>query len=119
VEDAVAGVIGIRHIRSNISTGVSSTVVEFQLERDINEALDDVRDALSRIRSDLPGDANEPVIARATTTGRPIISFSVSADNLDETELSWFVDLTLNRELTAINGVGKVNRVGGVNREIR
>ncbi|MET0378516.1 MAG: efflux RND transporter permease subunit, partial [Spongiibacteraceae bacterium] len=119
VEDAVASVIGIRHIRSNIATGVSSTVIEFQLERDINEALDDVRDALSRIRADLPADANEPVIARVTTSGRPIITFSVAADNLNETELSWFVDLTLNRELTAIPGVGRVNRVGGVDREIR
>src|SRR5690606_11502650 len=121
VEDAVASVIGIRHIRSNISTGSSSTVIEFQLERDINEAMDDVRDAISRIRSDLPGDANEPIITRVTTTGRPIISFSVAAANphaagLSDTELSWFVDQALTRELTAISGVGKINRVG---REIR
>jgi len=123
VEDAVAGVIGIRHIRSNISAGSSSSVIEFEFETDINAALDDVRDALARIRTDLPRDANEPIIARATTSGRPIISFSVaaapSAQGLSETELSWFVDQELTRELSTVRGVGKVSRVGGVSREIR
>lgn len=119
VEDAVAAIIGVRNIRSTVSEGSSLTVIDFQLERDMSEALDDVRDAISRIRADLPSDAREPVISRITTTGRPIISFSVAADNLSEAELSWFVDLTVSREITAIAGVGKVNRVGGVEREIR
>lgn len=123
VEDAVAGVVGIRHIRSNISAGSSSSIIEFEIGTDLSEALDDVRDALARIRADLPRDANEPIVARVTTSGHPIIVFSVaaapSAQGLSETELSWFVDQALTRELTTLSGVGKVSRVGGVSREIR
>lgn len=119
VEDAVATIVGIEHIRSTINEGVSTTVVEFRFERDINEALDDVRDALTRIRSDLPPDAEEPIVSRVTTAGRPVVTFSVAADNLSDTELSWFVDLTVMRELSSVPGIGRVNRVGGVSREIR
>ncbi|MDB6062090.1 MAG: acriflavin resistance protein [Verrucomicrobiaceae bacterium] len=119
IEDSVASVLGIRHINSTVSEGMSFTRIDFELDRDINEALDDVRDAVSRIRSDLPADANEPVISRINISGRPIITFAVAADNLSETELSWLVDLTLTRELSAVHGVGKISRVGGVAREIR
>ena len=119
IEDAVASVPGIRHINSTITAGVSATRIDFQLDRNINEALDDVRDAVARIRPDLPADADEAIVSRITTTGRPIISFGISADNMSETDLSWLVDLTLTRELSALPGVGKVSRIGGVTREIR
>src|SRR5690606_16410510 len=75
IEDSVASVLGIRHMDSTVSAGMSFTRIDFELDRDINEALDDVRDAVSRIRSDLPADANEPVISRINISGRPIISF--------------------------------------------
>ena len=119
VEDAISTVIGIEHMRSRISDGVSLTTVEFDLDRDMATALDDVRDAVTRIRQDLPADANEPVISRVTTAGMPILAFSVVADNMSATELSWFIDQTVRRELIAVSGVGAVNRVGGVSREIR
>ena len=72
-----------------------------------------------RIRADLPADAREPVISRVTTAGSPVVTFSVESPNMSDTELSWFVDLTVMRELTAVKGVGSVRRVGGVTREIR
>lgn len=119
VEDAVSTVAGIEHIHSTINEGVSTTSIEFRFERDISEAVDDVRDAVTRIRSDLPADAREPIISRVTTVGRPVVTFSVSSQNMSDAELSWFVDLTVMRELTSVNGVGSVRRVGGVTREIR
>ena len=88
VEDAVATIVGVRHIRSTVNTGVSSTVIEFQLEKDLGEATDEVRDAVNRIRNDLPADANEPVIARISTTGLPILTYSVQAQGLSPVELS-------------------------------
>ncbi|MFM1885809.1 MAG: hypothetical protein RL026_966 [Pseudomonadota bacterium] len=119
VEDAIANVIGIEHINSSISQGNSQTFIEFQFGYDIQVALDDVRDAVSRIRSDLPFDANEPVIQRLNTTGNAVISFGVAADNMSDTELSWFVDQVVARELSSVDGVGQVYRTGGVSREIR
>jgi hydrophobe/amphiphile efflux-1 (HAE1) family protein len=119
VEDAISTVTGIEHMRSNVSDGMSTTIIEFDLERNMADALDDVRDAVTRIRNDLPPDANEPVIARVTTAGAPILAFSVDAADMTPTELSWFIDQTARRELIAVNGVGAVKRVGGVSREIR
>jgi multidrug efflux pump subunit AcrB len=119
VEDAVASIAGIEHIRSTVNEGVSTTVIAFRFERDINQAVDDVRDAVTRIRSDLPADAREPTISRITTIGHPVLTFSVESDNMSDTELSWFVDLTVMRAITAAKGVGSVRRVGGVSREIR
>ena len=74
---------------------------------------------MTRIRSDLPPDANEPIVSRVTTAGGAIVTWSVASDNMTDTELSWFVDLTVTRELSAVPGVGRVTRVGGVAREIR
>jgi hydrophobe/amphiphile efflux-1 (HAE1) family protein len=119
VEDAVASVQGIEHINSIVNEGVSTTSISFRFGRDISEAVDDVRDAVTTIRADLPGDAREPIISRVTTAGRPVLTFSVDSANMTDTELSWFVDLTVMREITAIKGVGNVRRVGGVSREIR
>ncbi|MFO1377246.1 MAG: efflux RND transporter permease subunit [Steroidobacteraceae bacterium] len=119
VEDSISTVTGIEHMRSNVSDGVSTTIVEFDLDRDMADALDDVRDAVTRIRNDLPADANEPVVSRVTTAGLPILAYSVAADGMSATELSWFIDQTVRRELIAVTGVGAVSRVGGVSREIR
>src|SRR5262245_6223147 len=119
VEDAVSNIVGIESINSNISTGNSQTVIEFQFGADIQQAMDDVRDAVSRIRPDLPLDATEPYIGRATTAGAAIIAFGVSAENMSDTELSWFVDLNVMRDISSVEGVGQVSRIGGVSREVR
>lgn len=119
VEDAVSTISGIEQLRSTIDQGVSTTFIEFHFGADLSATLDDVRDALTRIRPDLPQDANEPIVSRNTTAGGPIVTWTVASDSMSETELSWFVDLVIARELTAVAGVGRVSRVGGVAREIR
>ena len=119
IEDSVASATGIDHIRSTVTEGLSTTVIEFQLERDVNEAVDDVRDAVTRIRSNLPAEIEEPIISRATTAGSPVVTYGVASPGMSEAELSWFVDLTISRELSSVDGVGAVKRVGGVDREIR
>lgn len=119
IEDAVASVTGIEHVTSIVNEGVSTTSLQFDFDRDMNQAVDDVRDAVTRIRSNLPVDAQEPIISRLSTVGRPVLTFSVEADNLSETELSWFVDLNVMRQITSAKGVGSVRRIGGVEREIR
>ena len=119
IEDSVASATGIDHIRSTVTEGLSQTTIEFQLERNVNEAVDDVRDAVTRIRSNLPAEIEEPIISRVTTAGSPVVTYGVSSPGMSEAELSWFVDLTISRELSSIDGVGAVRRVGGVDREIR
>jgi len=119
VEDAVATIAGIEQMTSTVNEGSSTTSIEFRFGTDLSQALDDVRDALTRIRSDLPLDANEPIISRNTTAGGALVTWTVASDSMSDTELSWFVDLTVTRELSAVQGVGRVSRVGGVSREIR
>jgi len=119
VEDAVATIAGIEQMTSTVDEGASTTSIEFRFGTDLSAALDDVRDALTRIRSDLPPDANEPIVSRVTTAGGAIVTWSVASSNMTDTELSWFVDLTVTRALSAVPGIGRVSRVGGVAREIR
>ena len=85
---------------------LSQTIIEFQFGSDLSQAMDDVRDAVGRIRPDLPLDATEPFIARATTAGNAVLTFAVASDNLTDTELSWFVDLNVMREISGVDGVG-------------
>jgi multidrug efflux pump subunit AcrB len=119
VEDAVSNIVGIQHITSTVTQGNSQTAIEFQFGTDLSQAMDDVRDAITRIRPNLPQDATEPFISRATTVGDPVLTFAVASDKLSDTELSWFVDLNVIRALSGVNGVGQVSRIGGVDREIR
>jgi multidrug efflux pump subunit AcrB len=119
VEDAVSTIVGIENINSTVTTGSSATVIEFQFGSDLSQSMDDVRDAITRIRPDLPLDATEPFISRATTAGNAVLTFAVASDSMSDTELSWFVDLNVMREVSGVEGVGSVSRIGGVSREVR
>jgi multidrug efflux pump subunit AcrB len=122
VENAVATVGDVSHILSTVSDGMSSTAIEFQFGKDIDRAVNDVRDAVTRVRGDLPGDINEPVITRSTTSGGPMMTFTVKAVGANAktpAELSWFVDNDVAKTLLTVPGVGQVRRIGGVDREVR
>ena len=119
IENAVASLSGVKHIRSTITEGTATIAVEFEVEKNLSEAMDDVRDAVSRTRSDLPADLLDPVVSKVSTTGKPLITCCVASDHLDEEGLSWFVDDTVEKSLLAVPGVGAVKRLGGVDREIR
>lgn len=119
VEDAVAGVDGVQHITSTISQGSSLTTIEFALDSDIQVALEDVRDAVSRIRSALPQDIIEPVVSRFTVASQPVATYAIASDTIGEAELSWLVDDSISKLILAVPGVGTVKRLGGVEREIR
>lgn len=119
VEDAISGVVDVKHITSTITEGASLTVVEFELEVDGDRALNDVKDSISRIRTDLPRTIEEPVIQRLKIEGLPILQYSARAPQMTLEELSWFVDDVVKRELQSAKGVSAIERVGGVDREIR
>src|SRR3546814_5022698 len=83
IEDATANIPGARHVTSTISDGFSETFIEFEINKDVQEALDDVRDAVTGVRSALPADVLEPTISRVTTNGSSIATYAISADNMD------------------------------------
>jgi hydrophobe/amphiphile efflux-1 (HAE1) family protein len=119
VEDAVAGLGNIDEIRSTISDGSSQTVINFVLGTDSDRATNDVRDAIARIRSDLPADAQDPIVRRLNFEGGPILTYVVTSDQRSVEELSDLVDQQISRSLLSVPGVAQVNRTGGVDPEIR
>ncbi len=119
VEDAVSSITGVKHIVSSVKDGSSQTVIEFQIGLDTDRALNDVKDAVAKIRGELPRSIDEPVTQRIDVEGQAIMTFSVAAPNMTLEELSWYVDDTVKRELQGLKGVGRVERYGGVSREIR
>ena len=120
VEDAVASLNGVWHIASQISDGSSQTIIQFHVgSTDIDRALNDVKDQIAKIRSDLPRTIDEPIINRINIEGLPIVTYAASAPGMTVEQLSWFIDDTVARDLQSLKGVGDVSRYGGVDREIR
>ncbi len=119
VEDAVANIAGVKNVTSDITEGSSLTIVEFRLETDTQTAVNDVKDSIERIRADLPATAEAPVVNRIDVEGQAIVTYAVSAPAKTIEELSWFVDDTVIRKLQGVKGVARVDRFGGVTREIQ
>jgi multidrug efflux pump subunit AcrB len=119
IEDAVSSIGSVRHVSTTINDGAVSLMIEFTYEKDTQEAVIDVRDAVARIRSTLPAEMQEPVVSRVEIAGLPIVTYAVSSDRMDEADLSWFVDDTVSRALLQARGVAEVRRQGGVTREVR
>ena len=119
IENSVATITGVKHVYAKAQDGTAIVTVEFRLEKPTQEAVDDVRDAVSRVRTDLPGDLRDPVISKLNLSGSPILTYSVSSDRMDDEALSWFVDDNVTKRLLAVRGVGAVGRVGGVTREVQ
>jgi multidrug efflux pump subunit AcrB len=119
IENSIATVQGVKNIYSKSQDGFSTITVEFRLEKPIQEAVDDVRDAVARVRADLPADLRDPIIQRVNLSGAPILTYTVASDRMDEEQLSWFIDDTVTRRMLEVRGVGAVSRVGGVTREVR
>lgn len=119
IENSVATLQGVKHIYTTVQDGMATITVEFRLEKPVQSAVDDVRDAVSRVRSDLPADLRDPVIAKMELSGMPILTYTVASERMDDEALSWFVDNQVSRRMLAVRGVGAVGRVGGVSREVR
>jgi multidrug efflux pump subunit AcrB len=119
IENSIATLQGLKNQYATIQDGVVTITAEFRLEKPIQEALDDVRNAVAQIRSDLPADLRDPVVSKLSLSGSPILVFTVASNRMDEEALSWFVDNTVTRQLLTVPGVGAVARVGGVTRQVQ
>ncbi len=119
IENSLATVQGLKHLYTSLTDGTVTITAEFRLEKPTQEAVDDVRDAVSRVRSDLPADLRDPVIKKVDLAGTPILTYTVASQKMDDEALSWFVDNQVAKAMLAVRGVGAVSRVGGVTREVR
>ncbi|MGZ3185102.1 MAG: efflux RND transporter permease subunit [Telluria sp.] len=125
IEDSVATLQGVKNIYTTVLDGVATITVEFILDKDTAEAVNDVRDAVSRVRADLPAEMRDPTISKAITAGRVVLTFTAEARKgpdgrgPDDQDLSWFVDNDVAKRLLSVPGVGSVKRVGGADREVR
>jgi hydrophobe/amphiphile efflux-1 (HAE1) family protein len=119
IEDAVAGITGVKNVNSSVNDGVSTTVVEYRMEVPTDKAVQDTKDAIDQIRGDLPGSIEAPIVTRVDVEGQAIMTFAVSAPDMSLEEISWFVDDVITRGLQGRPGVGRITRFGGADREIR
>ncbi|MFY9989642.1 MAG: efflux RND transporter permease subunit [Rhodoplanes sp.] len=118
VEDAVAAIVGVNHIDSTVTDGVSVTRITFNLDANPDRALNDVKDAITRVRANLPSGINEPLVQRQEVIPLPIVTYAAIAPGKTPEQLSWFVDDVVKRALQGLKGVAQVERIGGVDREI-
>ena len=119
LENSLATLQGVKHIYTTVQDGSASITTEFRLEKPTQEAVDDVRAAVARVRSDLPGDLRDPVVTKMELAGAPILTYTIASPRMDDEALSWFVDNTVTKTLLSVRGVGAVTRVGGATREVR
>ncbi len=119
VEASLRSISGVDSISSRISEGSSFTFVEFTLGTPIDRAVNDVRDAVAKVRGDLPEGILEPQVNRQDTDGGPLAFISVSATDMTLEQLSWFVDNNIAKRLLSVPGMSQVSRSGGVTREMR
>ncbi|RZU00088.1 multidrug efflux pump subunit AcrB [Advenella incenata] len=119
IEDNLATVQGIDHVFSTLQDGVATITAQFELEKPIQEAVDDVRSSVASVRNDLPANTEEPIVTKLDLAQQPILAFTVSSTRRDVTDVSWLVDNTIARKLLTVSGVGKVSRVGGRDRQVR
>ncbi len=119
VEDAVANITGVKHVLSTLTDRSSTTAIEFRLEINAEQAKADVKDAIDKIRTELPRSIDEPIVQKLDVEGQSIVTYAAISPAMTLEQLSWHVDDVIKRALLGLKGVGRVERNGGVEREIR
>jgi multidrug efflux pump subunit AcrB len=118
LEDKIASLSLLDHITTTITDGSVSINVSFQLAKDSEQALNEVRNAVDGANRDLPSELPTPSVTKSTVQGSPLLTYAVRSPRLNETELSWFIDNDMTKALLSVRGVGEVSRVGGIDREV-
>ncbi len=119
VEEAVAAIAGVEEISSTSSEGSSTVRVSFTWDTDLDEASDEIRSRLERIRGQLPEDAQPPRVFKFDLAAFPIVFLGVSSSSMGPTELREFTEERINRRLERVPGVAAVDIRGGLRRQIQ
>ncbi|NKJ74769.1 AcrB/AcrD/AcrF family protein [Rhizobium leguminosarum bv. viciae] len=118
IEDNLASLSYLDHVTTTITDGTVSISVSFKLEKDSETALNEVRNAVDSAQADLPAQMQTPSVTKVTVQSSALVTYAIRSAVLNETELSWFIDNDLTKALLSVPGVGQVNRIGGVDREV-
>jgi multidrug efflux pump len=119
IEDQISGIEGIKTIRSSSRDEYSSVNIEFGLDRNIDEAANDVRDRVSRVLGRLPRDVEPPIVAKSDSDARPVMYMNVSSTELDLMELHDYVERYIVDRFSVIPGVSTVEASGGAKPSMR
>jgi multidrug efflux pump subunit AcrB len=119
VESAVRGITGVEEISSTIREGNSTTFVQFELGTPTDRAVNDVRNVVAQIRSNLPDGILEPQVQRVDAEDEPFSYIGAQTTDMTLEQLSWYIDNTIAKRLLGLEGVAAVTRVGGVDRNVR
>lgn len=118
IEDQLTSLRLLDHITTTISDGNVNISVSFTIDKNTNEALDEVRNAVDGAMPDLPAALKTPVVSKITSSSDALVTYEVRSDRMDEEALSWFIDNDVAKALQSVKGVAKVARIGGVTREV-
>ncbi|MTH80121.1 efflux RND transporter permease subunit [Paracoccus aestuariivivens] len=119
IEDELTGLTELDSVTTTITDGSVSINVSFNIGKDSQVALDEVKSAVDQVISELPSGMENPTVTKSELNDSPLITYVVSSDQLDEAELSWLIDNDIEQALMAVDGVGEISRLGGIDREIR
>lgn len=114
IENRIAGVEGIRFIQSSSQDGKSSVDIEFNIDRDIDAAANDIRDRISSVLDDLPLEADPPEISKVDSNEDVIIWFNLSSDRMTVPELTDYAERYLVDRFSVLDGVARVRLGGGM-----
>src|SRR5262249_53649687 len=118
MEEAISGVAGIDEISARISEGGGNITVRFVLERDLNDAVNDVREKVAGAIKSVPPELLPPVITKVDPDADPVMSLMVSSDGMSLRTLTELADKQISRSIQTVNGVGQVTIAGSRAREI-
>lgn len=118
IEDKLTSLRHLDHVTTTITEGAVSISVQFTIDKDSNEAVEEVRNAVDGARSELPSGLQTPTVSKQTASGTAMLTYVASSDSKSEEELSWFIDNDVTKALQAVQGVATISRIGGVSREV-
>ncbi len=119
VEGSISSIGNVRNITTFIVEGQVNMFMQFEIGTPIDRAVTDVRDAVAKVRNDLPQGIFEPLVTRQNVDGGAFAYYAVTTTDMTPVQLSWFIDNTVTKRLLGIPGVAQIDRGGGVSREIR
>ena len=118
IEESLAGISGVKEIQSSSLDSFATITIQFTYEKDLQEAVQEIRDEINEIRNDLPPEMEEPVLTKISLTDFPVVSLALASDTLAIPELTLLADPGITRRLRALPGVGSVDVSGANTREM-
>ncbi len=118
IEDKLVSLRRLDHVTTTITEGNVSISVQFTIDKDSNEAVEEVRNAVDSAQAELPSGMQTPTVSKRTANSSAMLTYVAQSDSMDEEGLSWFIDNDVTKALQALQGVSSVSRIGGVSREV-